>query len=288
MLRHTSTLHRGGCAFLAAAIVASMGAGCAARANMKSPTASRKNRHAALVQDSADDQFQRSADRPASPRTLYALAQILQTQGKDSQAEPVLCKIINDEPRFMPAYCDLAEIQMRQRRIDEAANTLSAGLKQSADEPILINDRGMCHLLLHDYEAALGDFVRATALVPDDARYRTNMAVALAMLGRYDEAFATYSLVMPPADAYYNLALISDARGDAMRAAQFRGEKRAAAAPMPVPGAVMAAMPALSPQPAPASEADAHLTDTTESMPAVLVSDPLGADDALEEDQDTL
>ena len=200
------------------------------------------------VSGEGDDSFEKGVNRPPTPKTLYSLAQILESQGKDDQAEPILRRIIADEPRFMPAYCDLAELQMRQRRIEDAYRTLSAGLKISRDEPILLNNRGMCQVLLKDYEGAYANFTRASALRPDDARYRSNLAMTLAMLGRYDESYSLYTLVMSPQDARHNVALLAESCGDTDRAEEIRHGKHAAVpAKAPAPVAV-----SIAPAPAPA------------------------------------
>ncbi len=214
------------CAMLVVATLFGAMGGCAS-STQKSDNGHQKN--AVSAEKPADDPFEQGMNRPPTPKTLYSLAQMFESQGKDSQADPVLRHIIAIEPRYMPAYCDLAEMQMRQRRIDDAERTLTAGLKFGPHEPILLNDRGMCQLLLHDYEGALADFTQATALHPDDARSRSNMAVALAMLGRYDESLSLYTLVMPASDAYHNLAVLCDARGDSKGAAEYRAGRRPSA-----------------------------------------------------------
>jgi hypothetical protein len=53
-----------------------------------------------------------------------------------------------------------------------------------------------------------------------DARYRGNMALALGMLGRYEESLSLYQQVVSPSDAHFNLAVICDARKDPARAEQ--------------------------------------------------------------------
>ena len=223
---------------------------------------------AAAAKDAAaeagDDDFQRGASRPPTPKTLYALAQILQTQGKDDQAEPVLMRVIADEPRFMAAYCDLAELRMRQRRIEEAYNVLSAGLKVVPDEPILLNNRGMCQVLLKDYEGALANFTRAAAVRPDDARYRSNMAMTLALMGRYDESYSLYVLVMTPKDARENLATLAEANGDHDRAEQFRQGKKTIAKAQP-------SAPAVALAPAPATQPAAAIVAVPATQPAVVI-----------------
>jgi len=94
-----------------------------------------------------DEEFAAGAKRPPTAKTLYALAQILATQGRDAEAEPALNRAIAIDAGFMPAYCALAELHMRQRRIDKAMQVIQAGLKKSPVEHVLINDLGMCQLI---------------------------------------------------------------------------------------------------------------------------------------------
>ena len=74
---------------------------------------------------------------------------------------------------------------MRQRRLPEAMKVLEAGLKLSADDPVLLNNTGMCWLIRKRYQNALDYFTKASAIVPENTRYRSNMATALALMGRY-------------------------------------------------------------------------------------------------------
>ena len=153
-------------------------------------------------------------DRPPTANTLYAMARILSAQGSDDKCAFVLTRIIADYPRFMPAYCELAELHLRHHRNDDALATLSAGLHVSADDPILLNNLGMCKLLQSDYDEALSMFTRAAGIVPQDARYRANMAASLGMMGRYQESLSLYRQVVLPEDADYNVGALRGARTD--------------------------------------------------------------------------
>ena len=76
-----------------------------------------------------DYQFQSSGNRPPTAKTLYAMAKILAAQGKDTECEYVLARIIREYPDFCPAYCDMAELRMRQDRVNDAMASLRAGLQ---------------------------------------------------------------------------------------------------------------------------------------------------------------
>ena len=162
--------------------------------------------------------FDRPSDKPPSAQTLYAMAGVMESQGQDDRARLVYAHILHTYPEFVPAYCSMAEIQMRERHVDEAIDTLTMGLKHAPKDPTLHNNVGMCRIARKEYSTALKEFTEAAADGPANARYRANMAMAVGMLGRYDESLALYKQVMPEADAHYNLAIICEARKDVARA----------------------------------------------------------------------
>jgi len=206
----TKTARRNGTLILAAAVLASVLAGC-------------PQQHEGGVSYSGgktDSQFQAGADRPPTAKTLYTMARILASQGKDRQCQFVLMRTIQQYPDFMPAYCDLAELQLRRNAVDEAIRTLTAGLRISKQDPVLLNNLGMCRLLKGEYEKALDNFTQAAGIVPHDTRYRANMAVALGMTGRYEESLSLFKQVVTAANAHYNLSVICKAREDYPRSMQ--------------------------------------------------------------------
>jgi tetratricopeptide (TPR) repeat protein len=170
------------------------------------------------VVDPTDSAFENGAHRPPTAQTLFALARILEVQNRDSDASLVLHSIIVRYPTFLPAYCDLAAVQVRQRQVGLAIETLSSGLKISPNDGVLLNDQGMCQVLVHEYPLALQSFTQACACQPDNTRYRTNIAMVLGLMGRYDESLSLYSLVLTPSDAHYNLGVLCNARHDTVRA----------------------------------------------------------------------
>jgi Flp pilus assembly protein TadD len=169
----------------------------------------------------SDLEFENGAKRAPEPGTLYVMAQLLSEQGKDDQAQSVLVRIIKEHPDYMPAYCDLSAIQMRRHQDGEAIKTLQAGLKISPHESILLNDLGMCYMVRGDHAAAAEAFTKAAGWSPDVPRYRSNLAAALGLMGRYGESLALYRQVMPAADAYHNEAVLCGARGDRAAADAF-------------------------------------------------------------------
>jgi tetratricopeptide (TPR) repeat protein len=180
------------------------------------------------TRESLDRAFDEGVNRKPTAETLYAMGKILAAQGREGTYEYTLTRIIDDYPRFLPAYCDLAELRVRQKRIEEALDTVEDGLAEAPTDPVLLNNLGMCRLFRGDHELALDSFRRAAEASPDDARYRANMAAALGLLGRYDESLSLYKQVMPAGDAHHNVAILAETRKDIARAAEeYRRSKEA-------------------------------------------------------------
>lgn len=203
--------------------VAAMGLGCDGN--------SYNSNNQVLHNGPQGDDFEASAGRPPTPATLYAMARMLAGQGDDYKSALILARLNADYPEFLPAYCDLAEAQLRHQQYELAANTLRAGLKIAPQDAVLRNNLGMCLLLQGRHEQALQEFQKASTAAPQQARYKANMATALALLGEYEQARAVYQQSVTAADALHNLAILSRVRGDDEAADRFTGELDALIAP---------------------------------------------------------
>jgi len=166
----------------------------------------------------AEDAFAAGADRPPTPRTLYAMSHVLAGQGKVDEQAAVLRRVIQQQRNFLPAYNDLAQLQLTRHDPQGALATLQQGMQIAPSDPILVNNAGMCRLFMRDYAGALERFNQAAALAPREGRYRANAALALSMLGRYDESLAMYNQVLRPAQAHYNLGVMYQGRQQLLEA----------------------------------------------------------------------
>lgn len=165
-----------------------------------------------------DDDFAKGANRPPTPETLYRMSRMLEAQGKYDQAVTTLTTAIERYPNYLPAYCGLAELHVRKRRLNDAMVALDKAHQLAPDDAVILNNLGMVYMLQGQHENALDAFAQAAGKGPNNARYKANMALATGMMGRYDEALALYSQVLRPAYAHYNLSVIAEARNDMARA----------------------------------------------------------------------
>jgi len=167
------------------------------------------------IRDKSEIEFQIQDNNPPTAKTLCAMADILATQGRDSECEYVLKRIIQDNPKFLPAYNNLAELQMRRGQTNAAIETLQNGLKINSDDTVLLNNLGMCCIVRCDYENALKMFTKAAGIMPENVKYRANMAVALGLMGRDEESLSLFRQVLPEDQAHHNLSVLSEAKREA-------------------------------------------------------------------------
>ena len=169
-------------------------------------------------------EFEMRQDRPPTQKTLFTMAGILATQGKDRQCEFVLRRCIQEYPQFMPAYNHLAELLMRQGRANEAVLVLTAALQIRPEDPVLLNNLGMCLMIRREYANALQHFTQAAGLQPENKKYRANMATALGLLGRHEESLSLLQQCLLEQQASHNAQVLREAN------------EKAAAIPMGIQG----------------------------------------------------
>ena len=92
------------------------------------------------------------------------------------------------DPRFTPAYANLADLYRTQGREREAEAQLRAGLALAPDSADLHHALGLAMVRTKRLDAALDDLKRAADLAPTNIRYAYVYAVALDGAERTKEA----------------------------------------------------------------------------------------------------
>ena len=87
---------------------------------------------------------------------------------------------------------------------------LETGLNRNANDPVLLNNIGMCWLIRKQYQKALDYFTQASGIIPENTRYRSNMATVLALMGRSEEALALYKQILPEQVAQQNVSILQE------------------------------------------------------------------------------
>jgi Flp pilus assembly protein TadD len=159
-----------------------------------------------------ESSFAAGVGRAPSAATSYAFAKILISQGRDRDALYVLTRCIRENPKYLPAYNEMASIYVRADRLDDAHACVTTALAIAPKDAVLQNNLGMCYLLKGESEQALKAFSEAAELAPTNPTFRANRATALALLGHDAEATTDYKTVIGRGDAQKNIALLTKAR----------------------------------------------------------------------------
>ena len=162
--------------------------------------------------DKDEDWFDGGPLKPASAETLQLTARVLAAKGNTDQAGFILNRLAAEYPDHVGTYTEGAEVLLLEGRVSEAIGWLSRGLERMPNQPVLLNDRGMCHLLASDLTSATRDFKAAYLIDPGDADYVCNLALARALAGHEEVATELWSRVISPSDVAKNLATCRLAR----------------------------------------------------------------------------
>jgi tetratricopeptide (TPR) repeat protein len=165
------------------------------------------------TQESDKDWFEGGPMKAASAETLQLTVRVLAAKGQTAQAGFLLNRMLVDHPEHLGTYTEGAEVLLIEGRVDDAIAWITRGLDRMPGQPLLLNDRGVCHLLAADLQSAARDFDAAYAADPRDADFVSNVALARALQGRDEEALRLWNLVVGPEEASSNLQVASAARG---------------------------------------------------------------------------
>lgn len=117
-----------------------------------------------------------NADRPEHRTNLGGF---LAERGETIAAETEYQAALRLDPRFVPAWANLADLRRMQGREKEAEATLREGLKVSPDAAALHHALGLSLVRQQRKQEALRELQRATELEPGNARYRYVYDVAM-------------------------------------------------------------------------------------------------------------
>ena len=160
----------------------------------------------------SDDWFEGGPLKQPSADTLQLAARVLASKGQTDQAGFLLDRLLQEHPDHLGTYTEGAEVLLIEGRVAEAIAWLERGLDRFPGQPILLNDRGMCHLLAANLPAALSDFEAAYAADPADADFVANLALAKALAGDEQEAIRLWGRVVPASTVHVNLSIARSAR----------------------------------------------------------------------------
>jgi len=160
----------------------------------------------------------------ATPRlnasTYFAHGHLLERQGSFELAVEQYRHALELAPNMVSARNRLGIALNKLGHHAAASREFRAALQRAPGEAYLYNNLGFSLYLEEQHEEAAQALQRAAELKPDFKRARMNLGLALARLGRFDDALAEFTLATSEADAHYNLAVIYTETGRLAEAAR--------------------------------------------------------------------
>jgi Flp pilus assembly protein TadD len=146
-------------------------------------------------------------------RALQNAGIALLLTNRPEQAEPELEAAVELDPKSWRAWNALGRARDARQAWQEAAAAYERALSLAPGEGAVLNNFGMSKLSAGDHEGAAALFVRALEASPDLAPAETNLRLALALGGRYEEALQGVAAKDMPA-ALNNAGYAALLRGD--------------------------------------------------------------------------
>ena len=119
-----------------------------------------------------------------TPEARTALGSFHARQGRLAEAEARLLSALKLEPRYVPAYVNLADLYRLMGRDADSERTLRDGMAQVPQSAELQHAHGLALVRLKRTSEAVTALRRATQLAPENPRYAYVLAVALNSIGQ--------------------------------------------------------------------------------------------------------
>lgn len=143
--------------------------------------------------------------------------------GKSDEALTALEEAVAADPRAGRAWNGLGAEHDRRREWSQAEAAYDRAFAAMDDDAPVFNNRGFSRLLQGRLDEAVADFVQALERKPDMAAARTNLRLAMAMRGEYDQAVSGGSST-EMALLLNNAGFAATVRGDYRQANELLGQ----------------------------------------------------------------
>ncbi|MBI5855819.1 MAG: tetratricopeptide repeat protein [Nitrospirae bacterium] len=141
------------------------------------------------------------------------LGQALLQLDDSGPAEEMFRSAIQIDPRLWRAHVFLGILYDSRRRHQEAIDAYRTALGLKPAHPDILNNLGMSYYLAGDFEQAIDSFQQALRAGADGARISNNLAMALARVHRYRDAYEAFSSGTDAAKAANNMGVVFAERG---------------------------------------------------------------------------
>jgi len=157
----------------------------------------------------------------SAEKSTFAVARLYEKQRSFDRATAAYLELAAQQPDNYKPLHRLGVISVKQGQLPEGISQLRAAVELAGDDVDVLTDLGYALFLNGEIEAAVESYQSALASKPTNQRTTVNLGLALAQMGRDDQALATLRSVSSSAEAYTSLAYVYSQKGDRQRAEDY-------------------------------------------------------------------
>ena len=132
---------------------------------------------------------------PGNADLLATYAEELVERSKWDEAEQQAQAALKIKPRLGHAYCALGRVAVHNGKDDDARKYLAIAIKADKHDDDAFGALGDLDMRAKDYAAALADYGRAAAIVPEERQWHEKLRDAYTAMGNTQSAAAQQSLI---------------------------------------------------------------------------------------------
>ena len=161
------------------------------------------------------------------PDLYVAAARVAEQNGDYKRAVEQYNLALAADGQYRNGFIGLARLQHRMGKTNEAIQLYRRALESHQDDPVILNDLGICYATIKHFDDAIDVLSMATRLSPEREMYANNLAAALVQANRADEALNHLRRVRAPEIANYNIGFLLAESGRKDEAANYLSESLA-------------------------------------------------------------
>ncbi len=144
--------------------------------------------------------------------TMVQKAKMYEYQDNYQEAEKLYEKILEKVPEAPGSYINLALAQARLKKMDQALETLKAGLKRIPDSEILMIRLGHTYLVMNRHREAYETMIKVLEINPKNIDALTACGGLMEAAGQREEAIKYYkmALALEPESKFLRMALANN------------------------------------------------------------------------------
>lgn len=164
------------------------------------------------VEDASASKKEKTA-ASGEARDYLARGRQLLSEGKLNEAIAELSLAASLDPRLSEASSLLGVAFERKGMPERARESYDKAVRVQPEDAQALNNLGFSLYLNGNYRAAVDRLKRAARLAPNDARILNNLALAQCRLGKYDDAFKSFTRAGGELTAHLNTATMLERAG---------------------------------------------------------------------------